>query len=269
MSTPESVPTPTEMLEAAAAAEEAGTPAEAAPAEERLYAGKYQTPEQLEHAYQEAQTAMHAANQARSQAEQRARDLESAYTQTQQPQMPDYGPAQLPDGTPILTPQQLEDLAMESPLQAADLMARYRTFEARAQLEAELAPLRQQVSLQSANTAVDQLRQVVGEELFERNKEALATAIERDRSSFDVDAATRLERFKQAIYAAEYARTQERPRDDTGRFIASPNTESGSSAMPDQTPATPVDEFDQQMQALRNYEVPRDAFGKRLDPNLL
>lgn len=267
MSTPENQPSPMDELVAAEAADRAGTPAEAAPAEPEspLYAGKYRNVEDLERAYEEAQRGFH-------QARQEAADLRRLQEQAQAytpPQASPYDQAMLPDGTPILTPQQLEELAMENPLQAADLMARYRTFEAQAQFEAQIEPLRQQVAAQSSQTAVDQLRQMVGADLFDRHKGALASAIENDRAYYDVPPAQRLERFVNTIYAAEYKRGQGPPRDEQGRYVAAPNIEHGSSAVPDTTPTQPVDPFEREISDLRNYEVPRDAFGKKMDPTLL
>jgi hypothetical protein len=162
------------------------------------------------------------------------------------------------------TQEQLEQLAYDNPLQAADYMAMLRTGDAIGQLIPALAPLMESVNQQEARSAVDSLRREFGDEVVQRHSQALAAVIQQDEGYF-FDEATRRQRLSMAIRSLEYDRlthqSQAQPRDPNGQFAAKPepvHVEPGSSGSPAQAADPHVDPVVAEM---RGIGVVTDRFG--------
>jgi hypothetical protein len=191
------------------------------------------------------------------------RQVQPAAPQPQQdqgPQLPVFNhPAQ------GYSQEQLEQLAYDNPLQAADYMAMLRTGDAIGQLIPAIAPLMESVNQQEARSAVDSLRREFGDEVIQRHSEQLAAVIQQDGGYF-LDEATRRQRLSMAVQSLEYQRinqqAQGQPRDPvTGQFAATPepvHVEPGSSGSPAPTADPQVDPVVAEM---RGVGVTQDRFG--------
>jgi hypothetical protein len=267
--------------DAAAAAEVDGQPAPEPPAEpaaeepgERRFAGRYTSVEELERAHDELNRTLGSMGDRAGTAERRAQELESqlqAFQQQNQGQpagpAPDTGQRQfLENGTPILTAEELADLAQEDPWTAAQLQTQYEVARMREEMRAEFqqaqTPFVSVVNDMAAGRALDVLKESVGAELFAEHKDALREAIEHDPSYF-ADPQTQVTRMKQAIFASAYQAQQgggttDRPRDESGKFV---HVEGGSRGAPATAfqPATGDDDAD--IAALKSYKPRSDAFG--------
>jgi hypothetical protein len=105
----------------------------------------------------------------------------------------------------------LEEMADSNPAGYADLLARAYAGQVEARLRAEydqaLAPIVRAHNEQASAQTVDQLRADFGPEVLEANKANLAAAIQADPNRF-LDPATQLDRLREVVMAAEYARAQ-------------------------------------------------------------
>jgi hypothetical protein len=252
--------------EAAAAAEEGEAPADAEatpPPEaepERLYAGRYKSVEELESAVKEKDRFIsQQGNEIGSYRQQldQYNQLAAQYPQQQ-------GQPQQQDG---FTRDQLDEMYAEDPLGTTiylQEMAAQRAMEAWQQ---QNAPMFQQMNNVVAANAVEQLKQEVGNDVLNENIDALRGAIESDREYFGPPE-VRLQRMKQAVYAAAYERTLQsggqRPRNDRGQYVSQQgdvHVEGGSGAQPVPQPGEKLTPEEQELANLQTWRRPVDEKG--------
>lgn len=285
MATPENAALPPELrpddpLIALAAAEEAertgaaqeATPPEpeAKPESERLYAGKYKTVEEFERGFQEGERFRGQQANEIGQLRQRLEQLESMQqAEPTGPALP-QGREFLPDGTPILSMQELQELRDEDPYTAARLEGKYELFQARYEMEQQQAernaPIVQMTNDLVARTALETLRDRVGDDLLTAHKDALAEAMTNDPTYFE-DVKTRVTRMEWVVRAAAQQAgtgTGGQVRDAQGRF-AGPDvhTEGGSGAAPAGRGAQDMTPEERELQELLDYAPQKDTFGEK------
>lgn len=220
--------------------------------------GRFRTAEDMRQNYQSLQ-------EERGRLAQEVGDLRRQVQPAPQPQQ-DQGP-QLPvfnHPAQGYSQEQLEQLAYDAPLQAADYMAMVRAGEMVGQLIPAIAPLMESVNQQDARQALDSLRREFGDEVVQRHSEQLAAVIQQDGGYF-LDEATRRQRLSMAIQSLEYQRMQGQPRDPaTGKFAAATpapvHVEPGSSGAP--APAADP-QVDPVIAEMRESGVLQDRFGNR------
>ena len=261
--------------EAAASAQPPAATSEPQPAEPAAQAPTppwvdkgFQTPEAVFESWQQLQRKM-------SEQGDELGQLRAFKQQVEQAASPQQGQGfggiqQLPDGTPILGQDALAELAMENPLAAADLMARYRTFDLEQRMEQRfaerLAPMEKQTNEVFAQRAIDIVKAEVGDELLAKHKQVVIDALNADPDHF-TDPQTRARRMADVILSAEFrsARNpqQQQARDEQGRFVPNPAQPAGAtyaSAPNAQTPNLTPEE--QEIEALQNWRPPEDFFGR-------
>jgi hypothetical protein len=169
-----------------------------------------------------------------------------------------------------LTLEELEDLADENPLAAADYLAQARVGQLAQSLGQQLAPVLHSHNQAEATRTIGELQAEFGE-AFEMHRERLVEVIARDEA-FYTDPATRIPRLQQALRALEYERLAgdpdaQQPRNaETGRFESPRQTRSvyvepGSGPQPNvQQPE--VDPVIAEMNVFRG-DAGEDAFGRK------
>jgi hypothetical protein len=236
------------------------TPEAQPPEAEWFMPGTFRTAEDMRENYQQLASE-------RGRLAQEVGDLRRQVQAPQQPQVQQPQGPQVPSfNHPAqgYTQEQLEQLAYDNPLQAADYMAMLRTGDAIGQLIPAIAPLMESVNQQEARSAVDSLRREFGDEVVQRHSEALAAVIQQDEGYF-IDEATRRQRLSMAVQSLEYQRinqqAQAQPRDQNGQFAAKPepvHVEPGSSGA--QAPAADP-QVDPVVAEMRGVKSTQDRFG--------
>lgn len=202
--------------------------------EERLYAGKYRTVEEMERAYSEAQSTIGR--------------LGNELGQARQGGGQEATPVQQPQGEQQMSKEEMDEWMVEDPVAATFYLAQLAAAAQAEQQAQLLQPVIAQVNNAAASSALEQVKRELGpsgEALLEENREALIAVMEADRDHF-VDPATRVRHMREAVLAAAWERgnlpardakpsaTKSRRRGADGQFAPDRDVhvEGGSGAQP-------------------------------------
>jgi hypothetical protein len=230
---------------------------------ERLWAGKYRSPEDLESAYGNAESEL---GRLRNELGQRNQLLEQYERTYQPPGQQEAAPAQAQpsplDGLPQYTAQELEEMATDDPIALVDYIVSVRLAQDRVEQERRLAPVFETVHDANAQSAIAKLKSEFGDDVLDANRDAIANAIKSD-NDFYLDPATRHARLRMTVQAAEFERARAATGAGTpaGQFatngVGNVHTEGGSEG---QLPS-PAQIEDPDVAAIDNSGSRRDVFG--------
>lgn len=275
---PEETVDPLEALAAEEAAVEKETPAppepEAeAPAPEEVPQWQqygFKSPEAMWDAYNNLNTRFNERNDEVGDLRKRVQQFEEYAQAIAQPQEQANF---LPDGTPILTQDQLVELRDEDPGTYADLMVRYRTADMEARMEdlirQRLEPLERAHIDRGSRDVLHGLQAEIGDEIVLRHADLIGDLIKQDRAHY-ADPKTGVRRLREAVESAEYRsmRTGDTPTPParrSGNGAEAPrdvHVEGGSGAAPSgPNQGQPADERLQAIHELLGEAPEPDAFG--------
>lgn len=178
----------------------------------------------------------------------------------------------LPDGTPILSQEQLMSLRDEDPAQYADFMIAYHTFAVEQKMERRLTqivgPLRAAQVDTATQATLDHLNHDLGDEVIARNAPLITKLITEDREHY-AHPQHGMRRLREAIIAAEWdaanggQQQRQQPRNAQGQFApADTYVEGGSGAQPPQSGSTtPIDPEEKALLDSLTYQRPVDEAG--------
>ncbi|HET9676108.1 MAG TPA: hypothetical protein VFP21_01225 [Solirubrobacterales bacterium] len=253
--------------QAAAAEEEAASPpSQDTPpqeAEPDFYAGRYRTREDVEAGIAEKDRFI---GQLQNEMQQMRQQMQQIAQPQPQPQAQQYQDPTM--ATYGVTREQLEAAYETDPIGTMDWIAEQKAQARLAEYQQQMEPLYGQFNNVIAANAVEQLKQEVGPDILAEHADALREAIAADREYFGPPE-IRLQRMKQAVYAAAYERERHqqsgRPRNERGQFApreGDVHVEGGSGAQPQpQQPGPELTPEEQELAQLQTWRRPTDEKG--------
>jgi hypothetical protein len=168
----------------------------------------FKSPEAMWDAYSNLNSRFNERNDEVGELRKRVAQFEEYAQQIQQPQEQSQF---LPDGTPILTQEQLVELREEDPGTYADLMVRYRTADMEARMEdmirQRLAPIEQAHIQRGSKDVLSGLQAEIGDDVVLRHADLIGQLIRDDRAHY-ADPKTGVRRLREAVESAEYRALQ-------------------------------------------------------------
>lgn len=194
-------------------------------------------------------------------------------------QGPQEVPTHLPNGVPILTSEQMQQLREEDPSAYADFAVAYRMFDLEQKFEERMAgvldqrlsPLEKGHVNRGTQDALDYLNQTFGDDVIHRNGELVADLIRRDRAHY-ADPENGGRRLAEAVALAEYQRqTGGAPGQPQAASSPRPvHVEGGSGAAPPAAaPETPQDARRVILDELLGQAPQPDRFGSPIGTDYL